>query len=416
MNQYRKILNEAEEYVSETFKAEQKNQYPYHNFSHTQNVVHHALEIAAHYELTEKDITLLGIAAWFHDVGHLYTTPQDHELKSVEVMQKFMEARKQPQGITAEVAEIIMATDYRQEPSNLLQQIIRDADTYHFGTKDFKNTNKLVKKEFEIRGMAAQTKSWTAQTLNKLQEHKFYTSYCMEILNSGKEQNIKRAEKKLGSKDASRAAGNVILKEMWQKEESKMPNPNSFITKGIQTSLRLTSENHLRLSDMADSKANILISVNAIIISLILSVLLRKIEVDKHLAIPTFIFLGFSVATIIIAIIATRPKVTEGRFSREDVMNKKTNLLFFGNFYKQTRDDYVWAMGTMLKDPDYLYGSVVEDIYFLGVVLGRKYKLLRIAYNLFMVGIIISVAAFSIAILTHTTDNPTVITTGGAPF
>jgi hypothetical protein len=56
--------------------------------------------------------------------------------------------------------------------------------------------------------------------------------------------------------------------------------------------LRLTSENHMRLSEMADNKANILISVNAIIISVILTVLIRKIEVDRHLTIPTMIFLA----------------------------------------------------------------------------------------------------------------------------
>ena len=70
----------------------------------------------------------------------------------------------------------------------------------------------------------------------------------------------------------------------------------------------------------------------------------------------------------------------------------------------------------MLKDPDYLYGSMVEDIYFLGVVLGRKYKLLRLAYAIFMVGIIISVIAFTLAILLHKPDTQTVITTGGSPF
>ena len=416
MNQYRKIINQAEEFVSEAYKAGQKNPFPYHNLSHTQNVVNHAFEIGAHYELTEKDITVLGLAAWFHDVGHLYTTPENHEEKSVEVMRKFMEEHHESPGFTDEVAEIIMATQQAREPSTLLQQIIRDADTYHFGTKDFKDTNKLVKKEFEMRGMAAMTTDWAAHTLKKLKEHKFYTSYGIEILNAGKEQNMRKAEKKANIKSAALASDNTILKEMWEKDNRKLPNPNSFITKGIQTSLRLTSENHLRLSDMADSKANILITVNAIIISVILSVLLRKIEVEKHLAVPTFIFLGCAVATIIVAIIATRPKVTKGRFSREDVTNKKTNLRFFGNFYQQTLEDYVWAMGTMLKDPDYLYGSLVEDIYFLGVVLGRKYRLLRIAYNLFMIGIIISVAAFTIAILTHKADNPTIITTGGSPF
>lgn len=153
----------------------------------------------------------------------------------------------------------------------------------------------------------------------------------------------------------------------------------------------------MRLSDMADSKANILISVNAIIISVVLSVLMRKLEVEPYLTIPTIIFLASSVITIVLAILATRPKVTQGKFSMEDVMARKTNLMFFGNFYKSTLDEYQQAMDYLMNDKQYLYSSVVKDIYFLAAVLGKKYKLLRLAYTIFMIGIILSVIAFTIA-------------------
>jgi hypothetical protein len=176
-----------------------------------------------------------------------------------------------------------------------------------------------------------------------------------------------------------------------------------LLSRGIQTMLRLTSDNHLELSGMADGKANILISVNAIIISVILSVLVRRLDTDTYLIVPTIIFLSFSVITIVVAILVTRPKITQGRFSREDIMNKKTNLLFFGNFHKASLEEYEWGMSSMMRDQDYLYGALVKDIHQLGVVLGRKYKLLRIAYNVFMAGIIISVIAFAVAEFIHNT-------------
>jgi hypothetical protein len=182
------------------------------------------------------------------------------------------------------------------------------------------------------------------------------------------------------------------------KETKADKNNANLLNKGIQTMLRLTSDNHLQLSNMADGKANILISVNAIIISVILSVLLRRLEVDTHLTIPTVIFLLFSLTTIVLAILATRPKVSGGRFSKSDILNKKTNLLFFGNFHKATLQEYEWGMREMMKDQDYLYGALIKDIYYLGVVLGKKYKLLRLAYFVFMIGIIISVVAFTLAV------------------
>ncbi len=86
-----------------------------------------------------------------------------------------------------------------------------------------------------------------------------------------------------------------------------------------------------------------------------------------------------------------------GVFTEEDIVSKKTNLLFFGNFHKMKREQYEWGMKEMMKDADYLYTSLIRDIYFLGVVLGKKYRMLRIAYTIFMFGLIISVIAFLIA-------------------
>ncbi|HEY0432443.1 MAG TPA: Pycsar system effector family protein, partial [Chitinophagaceae bacterium] len=129
------------------------------------------------------------------------------------------------------------------------------------------------------------------------------------------------------------------------------------------------------------------------------------------LVVPTIIFLAFSVVTIVFSIIATRPTITSGEFSKEDITNKKVNLLFFGNFYKATLADYNWGMSIMMRDPDYLYGSLIKDVYYLGVVLARKYKLLRIAYNIFMAGIVISVIAFTIAVFTRSPENAATITT-----
>jgi hypothetical protein len=167
--------------------------------------------------------------------------------------------------------------------------------------------------------------------------------------------------------------------------------------KGIETMFRITSGNNQRLSDMADNKAHIMISTNSIILSVILSILLRKLEDNPHLIIPTLILLIICVVTMVFSILATRPSVPEGTFSAEDIRQKKVNLLFFGNFYRMDLPDYVSGMEQMMEDRDFLYGSLIRDVYSQGVVLGRKYRLLRVAYNVFMFGIIGSVLAFVIA-------------------
>ena len=76
--------------------------------------------------------------------------------------------------------------------------------------------------------------------------------------------------------------------------------------------------------------------------------------------------------------------------------------MFFGNFHHSTLPEYEKAMKIMLKDPDYLYGTMIQDIFQLGVVLGRKYRLLRLGYNIFMYGVVASVFAFALAVTIFT--------------
>jgi hypothetical protein len=97
--------------------------------------------------------------------------------------------------------------------------------------------------------------------------------------------------------------------------------------------------------------------------------------------------------------LSTRPNITTGKFTRADIEKKKVNLLFFGNFYNMPLPEYEWAIREMINDDKYLYAAMIKDQYYLGKVLAKKYKLLRWAYNIFMVGIVVSVIAFLLVFL-----------------
>lgn len=411
----RSILKSAEKHIHELYALDDNNNLLYHSEKHAAGVVDRVNEIAAHYDLTEDQVIALNLAAWFHDIGHLYTTPTNHEVKSAEVAEQWMKEHNLPDEMINLVKPLILSTKLTTPPNNLMERIIKDADTFNFGTKEFKKTDKLLKEEMRLRNFTTLLAGWDQNKLDILQNHEFYTDYAKELLNEVKQKNIERAKRKTEDGSSLNAGTTMLVSENNPSRDTL--KQNSIITKGIQTMLRTTSENHMELSGLADSKANILISVNAIIISLILSVLIRKIEVDTYLAIPTFIFLATSVITIVLAIIATRPKITKGRFSREDVIHGKTNLLFFGNFYKTSLEDYKWGMSMMMRDPNYLYGGLVDDIYYLGTVLGKKYRILSIAYYVFMIGIIISVIAFVVAISFNRPDTASSVQTAtGSPF
>jgi hypothetical protein len=170
--------------------------------------------------------------------------------------------------------------------------------------------------------------------------------------------------------------------------------------RGVETMYRTTYRTHTNLSAMADSKANLMLSVNAVVISILVSSLIPKLlesgTLDLRLAIPTGMLTLTCLGSMIFATLATRPKVTEGKVTRESIKQRKANLLFFGNFYNMPLEDFQWGVNEMLKDSEFLYSSMSRDLYFLGIVLAQKYRYLSICYNIFMYGLIVSVAAFAI--------------------
>ena len=163
--------------------------------------------------------------------------------------------------------------------------------------------------------------------------------------------------------------------------------------------LRLTARTQINLSSIADKKSTILISLNGIIISLGLAGIVSIFKQDPAIILPTIVFLVFSLSTIVLAILSTRPNITRGKYTRDEIARKKVNLLFFGNFHNMPLSEYELAVRTMINDDQYLYSAMVKDQYYLGKVLAKKYKLLRWAYNIFMVGIVVSVIAFLLVFL-----------------
>jgi hypothetical protein len=162
---------------------------------------------------------------------------------------------------------------------------------------------------------------------------------------------------------------------------------------------RTTYRTHTNLSSMADSKANLMLSVNAIVISIVVSNMIPKLGENSRLILPTILLTLTCLGSMIYATLSTRPKVTEGNTTREMIKGRKVNLLFFGNFHNMNLEDFQWGVNEMLRDSDFLYSSMSRDLYFLGIVLAKKYKYLSICYNIFMYGLIISVLSFGAVFL-----------------
>lgn len=388
------LMNNTAAHVRTLFENNKKPELLYHCLWHTESAVVSAQKIADHYQLDEHDYVAVTIATWFHDIGYLFTTADKHEEKGIELATAFIKQQGGDDALIAKVNECIIATKMPQNPTSLISKIVCDADLFHLGTEAFSDINKQVRKEIELRkGQKIPGKEWRKQSIALLEEQEYHTDFARALLQKGIEQNITKLKEKL-QEDMTENNKDDKDDKKKDKKEKKDDKPS----RGIETMFRTTSTNHLRLSEMADAKANIMITVNSIIASILVSVLFRKLEEDERLMIPAMLFLATSLVSIVFAILVTRPNVTQGVFTKEDIEKKRANLLFFGNFHKMTLKDYQEGVDAMMKDSEFLYGSMTRDIYNLGVVLGRKYKLLRIAYGFFMVGFVVSVLSFVIAI------------------
>lgn len=394
------ILDKTEKYVTGILLNLPQSMV-YHNLIHTRDVVKAAEKIGNYANLNDNEINILLLAAWFHDTGFKYVY-DEHEAKSIEIAEEFLKENKVSNDVIEKVSSTIKSTHIDIKPKTLIENVLNDADFIHLSKKSYFDKVLLLRTEMEnINGESLSDNEWHEKNLQFLRNHRYYTEYGKTVLAPKVEKNMllqQKMIKKMGKLQDVIIGKDLNLDPERIKElKKKLKKVEGRPDRGIETMFRLTSRNHINLSSIADNKANILISVNSIIISIIISGLIKTLDNHSHLIIPTYMILTINVITIVFAIIALRPNVSKGKFTRKDVESKATNLLFFGNFHGMAREDYRWGMMEMLNDSNYLYSSLIDDIYFLGKVLGKKYKYLRYSYNIFMYGIILAVIAYVIA-------------------
>ena len=383
MNQ---LVKKTDDFISQLLENELPKEYIYHNYVHTQRVFKSTKEIIENTQFTEEKKLVLKLAALLHDVGYVKTR-KGHEEAGALIAIDFLTKEGLDKKLVDQVAQTIRATEMGVAPTNDLEKALCDADASHFAKSYFEEASEYLRQELKLVGEADHTlASWRECNIDMFTtKHHFYTDYAIKNWKPKKDNHLVAMLKEKKK-----------IKKARRKEKLKAKLKDESPEKGVQSMFRITLRNHIKLSDIADTKANILLSVNAIIISVALSNLIPKLDKNEFLIIPTVIFMVFSIVSMILSVLATRPNVTSGKFTRQDVKEKKVNLLFFGNFHKMSLNDFEWAINEMMQDKDYIYSSLTKDLYFLGLVLDRKYRILRITYTVFIIGIVISAIAFTL--------------------
>lgn len=195
-----------------------------------------------------------------------------------------------------------------------------------------------------------------------------------------------------------------------KKKKKKDKDRSTGSARGIETMFRTSYRTHIDMSSLADSKANIMISINGFIMSIMIASVSTKMDTNTWLLLPTSTLLVSCLVSLVYAVLAARPRVTKRPVTLEDVRSDRANILFFGNFVNMEEDEYIQGMSELLQKPDVLYHNMIRDIYSLGGVLARKFHYLRISYAVFMGGLVVSVLFFLVVLAA------VVVRVGGSPI
>ena len=424
------LLMEVEAYVTNFITEQVHESFAYHNIQHTLDVVAAAQELGEAHNLHSKEMELLLLAAWFHDTGY-DKGPIDHEQRSAHYAKEFLAKHNFDESDINNIQKCILATKMPQSPKNLLEQILCDSDMSHLGKKIYWERCGRVRQELTLtKNHMMSEPDWIDFELDFITQQSYHTEKAQELFDERKKKHIRQLNKlksrlhpetqvlsmdeiaAQGKKKKKKKSKTKLKLKPKSKTQDKPKKDLSHIAfqntseisqlklgRGVETMYRTAYRTHVNLSSIADNKANIMLSINAIIISITISTLVPSFDSNPKLILPTVVLLMVCLGSIIFATLSTRPKITEGKVTREDILNKKSNLLFFGNFYNMKLTDFDWGMTEMIKDSDFLYSTMTRDLYFLGIVLAKKYKYLRYCYSIFMYGLIIAVAVFAISFI-----------------
>lgn len=384
------IVGATEQFVSQLLSTQLDKDLTYHNLPHTLAVRNAALAIAQTMGCQEEDQEILELACLLHDVGftELYT---GHEAVSRRIAQQFLTQQDYPEDKIAQVLRCIEVTASAAHPTNMLEQVIKDADYVNLSSENYLQSIEALRHEWAYFLNEKYTdKDWLQLNYEFLKTHQYFTPAARQLFELQKELNRKEL-KKIVKKD--RKVNLVTI------DEELIPQVAISDNKSASMMFKTALRNHLDLSNLADNKSNMMISVNALIITVAIPLMSTYSQKAPFLLIPMITLVAGCLVSMIFATLATRPIKMTGYTSMQKIKAGESNLFFFGNFYSMNFKDYQKGMMHVIADEKDMDNTIMRDLFFLGRSLGKKYRQLRYCYNIFMIGVVATVIVFTVCFI-----------------
>lgn len=381
------LLTAARRHVLDLWNERHDARLVYHNFAQASETARLAAELARHADLPPDATAVVALAAWFHNTGYLYDLSPAPEAHAIRAEFFLAEQHCLPETIQR-VRQCIVSALADVRPAGPEARVLSDALRAYNWAETFDVRAPLLRLERTFTGgQAPDEATWQAYLREQLQRGQFFTAYAKTAY-----------EPVLATHLLALQPGAAAL-PLAPADKPKPAAPARFerlarrpLRSTLQTFFRANYANHIRLSAIADNKAHIMISVNSILMSVAISMLTYQTVTDNNplFALPIILFLVTSLTSLIFAVLSSRPRVT----GYGQTADQAANPVFFGNFVHLTLEQYELAVDNMLRDGALLFGNMARDIYFLGLVLDKKYRLLTYSYTVFMMGFVATVGAF----------------------
>ncbi|QHV99373.1 Pycsar system effector family protein [Spirosoma endbachense] len=386
-----KLLKKARQFAWTLYQEHRSTNVYFHTYTRAEEVVKACRDLAKDLALNASDRKVLFVSAWFVDTGFVYQGPAV-QLDSDTIVESFLQPYDFPTDQTKRVIDCINSVHTVHVPTSALEEAFHDGYWQFLGRKDYENQIDLLRAEQEqTSGQVITEAEWTSQCLADFTKHPFYSRYAQQKFSKQRAQNWLVVERKLRS---------LNLKA---KQNEKPVQENRLSDHEIEDSFKLASRNYVDLLGVADRKAALLINVSSILISIVLAVLIRHLEDNPRLVLPTIILLVVCMATITFAILASRPTRRQNRQPSAE----EEQTLFLGSydsidpaFERTTWEDYSQQVDTLrMQSKNEYFKQVLKEIFRTRKLLSRKFRYLSVAYYTFIVGMVITTLAYVTAML-----------------
>lgn len=355
------------------------------------------MDLAKHEGLDSTVTEPLQLALLFHYLGFAldYASPQTACIEQAKILLA-------DSSINIMTIEYLLKSIHKKAaPESSTEAVFRDTINSYWVNKKIGKRLSALKKEQKINlSLQISDRQWIEKQRSTLRKLKYFTEYATTnwkpILTKSKSKIKKSLKKIILKEDDFLKEGLGINTERLKRLKKKLSKMEGYPERGIETWFRLTSKNLYTRRSIVDTKSNIVMTVNTIIMSVGFGSVYPLLDDAPHLIYGLAPLIIANVVSIAFAILATRPKVRKGKFNRQKVLNKKASLMTFDDFANSKFEDYEWSIRQMMKDKRYLYKTITQDIYDVGIDLARRYQYLRMAYQAFLAGIITSVVFFGL--------------------